>query len=216
MMKRLTNTMLTGLIALLPIYLTFALLVWLFQTVDAFFQPWLAQVFQVRIWGLGILITVFVIFTTGVIVSSVSGALALDWVGGILERVPILKGLYRGIKQIVESFNPNNPSGFKEFVLVENPSGSGYNGGFLTGEFMLIQDGGIKRELAVVFIPSNHLYLGAIHIVDRARIVKTTMTLQDGVAFALSAGASVKGEIQQVHKDSNHNRGNSTKKRQVT
>ena len=198
MMKRLRNTMLTGLIALLPLYLTFALLVWLFQTVDAVFQPWLAKALHVEIWGLGILATALAVFITGVIVSSVSGALALDWVDRILERVPIFKGLYRGIKQIIESFNPHNPAGFKEFVLVENPSGSGYNGGFLTGEFMLIQADGTQRELAVVFIPSNHLYLGAIHIVDRARIVKTTMTLQDGVTFALSAGASAKGEIQQI------------------
>jgi uncharacterized membrane protein len=198
MMKRLRNTMLTGLIALLPIYLTFALLVWLFQTVDAFFQPWLASTFHVRIWGLGILLTALIVFITGLIVSSVSGGLMLEWIDRILERIPILKGLYRGIKQVVESFNPNNPSGFKEFVLVENPSGSGYDGGFLTGEFMLIEENGIRRELAAIFIPSNHLYLGAIHIVDRARIVKTSLTLQDGVAFALSAGASVKGEVRKT------------------
>lgn len=198
MMKRFRNTMLAGLIALLPLYLTFALLVWLFQTVDAFFQPWLARAFHVSIWGLGILATMLVVFVTGVIVSSVSGGLVLDWIDRVLERVPILKGLYRGIKQIVESFNPNNPAGFKEFVLVESPSGADYSGGFLTGEFMLIQTNGMRRELAVVFIPSNHLYLGAIHIVDRARIVKTTMTLQDGVTFALSAGASANGDIQQV------------------
>ena len=198
MMKRIRNTMLTGLIALLPIYLTVALLVWMFQTVDEFFQPWLAQVLHIRIWGLGILLTVLVVFVAGVIVSSVSGGLVLGWLERILERLPIFKGLYRGIKQIVESFNPNNPSGFKEFVLVENPSGSGFNAGFLTGQFVLIQEDGVRRELASVFIPSNHLYLGAIHVVDRARIVKTTLTLQDGVTFALSAGASVKGEIQKT------------------
>jgi uncharacterized membrane protein len=188
--------MFTGLIALLPIYLTFALLVWLFQTVDGFFQPWLAKVFHVEIWGLGIVLTALVVFVAGLIVSSVSGGLLLEWINRILERVPIFKGLYRGIKQIVESFNPNNPSGFKEFVLVENPSGSGYNAGFLTGEFVLIRENGARHELAAVFIPSNHLYLGAIHVVNRARIVKTTLTLQDGVTFALSAGASVKGEVQ--------------------
>jgi uncharacterized membrane protein len=190
--------MFAGLIALLPIYLSFALLVWLFQTVDGFFQPWLAKVFHVKIWGLGIVLTVLVVFFAGVIVSSVSGGLVLEWIDRILERVPLLKGLYRGIKRIVESFNPNNPSGFKEFVLVENTSGSGYNAGFLTGEFVLVQENGVRHELAAIFIPSNHLYLGAIHIVDRARIVKTALTLQDGVTFALSAGASVKGEIQGI------------------
>lgn len=59
-MKKLRNTMLTGLIALLPLYLSFVLLVWLFKTVDGLFQPWLARVFQVTIPGLGIAATALV------------------------------------------------------------------------------------------------------------------------------------------------------------
>lgn len=197
-MKRLRNTMLTGLLALLPIYLTVILLVWLFQSVDAFFQPWLARMLHVQIWGLGVLATVFIIFLAGVILSSVSGAYMLGWIDALLERLPLFKGLYRNIKRIVDSLNPNNPSGFKEFVLVENSSGEGYNGGFLTGQFTLVKADGARCDLAVVFIPSNHLYLGAIHVVDRRRIVKTALTLQDGVTFALSAGASIKGDVRQI------------------
>lgn len=197
-MKHLRNIMLTGLIALLPLYLTVTLLIWLFHAVDGVAQPWLRRVFGVEIWGLGVLATAAVIFTAGLVVSSVSGALFIGWMDRFLDRLPIVKGLYRGIKQIVESFNPNNPSGFKEFVLIRQLDGGGFSAGFLTGEFSLIQEDGTRRDLASVFIPSNHLYLGAIHIVDRARIVRTAMTMQDGATFALSAGASTKGEIHQT------------------
>jgi uncharacterized membrane protein len=197
MMKHFRNIMLAGLLALLPLYLTVALLVWLFQAVDAIFQPWLGRFLHVQIWGLGTLVTVLVIFIVGVIVSSVSGAFLLGWVNRLLESLPIVKGLYRGIKRIVESFNPNNPAGFKEFILVERPSG-GYDGGFLTGEFTLLKENGTRHDLSVVYIPSNHLYLGAIHIIDRSRLVRTSLTLQDGVTFALSAGGSVRGEISQT------------------
>jgi uncharacterized membrane protein len=190
--------MLTGLIALLPLYLSLALLVWLFRTVDAFFQPWLAHVFHVQIPGLGILATALVVFITGAIVSSVSGALLLGSMDRILEQVPILKGLYGGIKKVVESFNPNNPTGYKEFVLVEQSQGKGLNAGFLTGEFSLIQPDGTRRELSAVYVPSNHLYLGTIQIVERAQIIRTSMTLQDGVTFTLSAGASAKGAIREL------------------
>lgn len=197
-MKQLRNTMLTGLIALLPLYLTVTLLIWLFHAVDSVAQPWLRRVFGVEIWGLGVVTTVAVIFITGLIVSSVSGALFLGWMDRFLEHVPIVKGLYRGIKQIIDSFNPNNPSGFKEFVLIRQLDGGGFSAGFLTSEFSLLQEDGTRHDLASVFIPSNHLYLGAIHIVDRARIVRTAMTLQEGATFALSAGASAKGEIRQI------------------
>jgi uncharacterized membrane protein len=200
MVKQLRNIMLTGLIALLPLYLTVTLLLWLFRLVDGVAQPWLHRVMGVEIWGLGVVAALLVIFIAGLIVSSVTGALFLGWMDRLLDRLPIVKGLYRGIKQIIDSFNPNNPSGFKEFVLIKQISGEGFNGGFLTSEFTLIQEDGLRRELAVVFIPSNHLYLGAIHIVDRSRIVRTTLTLQDGVTLALSAGASIKGEIRQTEK----------------
>lgn len=198
MMKQLRNTMLTGLIALLPLYLTVTLLIWLFYMVDSVAQPWLQRVFGVEIWGLGVLTTVAIIFITGLIVSSMTGSLFLGWMDRSLEHVPIVKGLYRGIKQIVDSFNPNNPSGFKEFVFVRQQDGGGFNAGFLTSEFSLLQEDGTRRDLASVFIPSNHLYLGAIHIVDRVRIVRTVMTLQEGATFALSAGASVKGDIREA------------------
>jgi len=197
-MKRLRNTLLTGLIALLPLYLTVTLLVWLLKTMDALFQPLISTFLHVEIRGLGVLMTLAIIFIAGLILSSVYGALVLGWIDGLLERLPIFKGIYRNIKRIVDSLNPNNPSGFKEFVLVEHSSGEGFNGGFLTGEFTLTKADGARRNLAVVYIPSNHLYLGAIHVVDRSRIVKTTLKLQDGVTFALSAGASIKGDIHQI------------------
>ncbi len=197
MMKRIRNTMLTGLIALLPLYLSFVLLVWLFKTVDALSQPWLARVFHVTIPGLGIAATALVVFITGAIVSSVSGALALRWVNRVFEQVPLVKGLYSGIRQIIESFNPNNPSGFKEFVLVEQPQSTDLHAGFLTGEFALIKPDGTRRELATVYVPSNHLYLGTIQIVERSRIIRTSMTLQDGITFTLSAGASAKGAFRE-------------------
>ncbi len=198
MLKQFRNTMLAGLIALLPLYLTVALLVWLFQSVDSVFQPWLIRVFHVKIWGLGILATAFVIFLTGLLVSSVAGVFVLDALDRVLDRLPIVKGLYRGIKQIINSFNPENPSGFKEFVFVEEGNGRGYTGGFITSEFTLVLADGTRRDLTTVFIPSNHLYLGAIHIVERDRVIKTGHSVQDGVTFALSAGAAVRGLVHQA------------------
>ena len=198
MMKRFRNTMLTGLLALLPIYLTVIVLVWVFQTMDNFFLPFFEQFFHFKMPGLGVLATGAIVFLAGAILSSFYGAFVLGWIDGLLERLPIFKGLYRNFKRIVESLNPNNPTGFKEFVFVEHSSGDGFTAGFLTGQFTLPRPDGSLQELAVVFVPSNHLYLGAIHIVDRRRIVRLAQSLQDGAAFALSAGASFKGELRRA------------------
>jgi uncharacterized membrane protein len=197
MMKHFRNTLLTGLIALLPLYLTVTLLVWLLKTMDSLFQPWISTFLHIEIPGLGVLLTLGVIFLAGVVLSNVYGAWFLGRIDDLLERLPIFKGIYRNFKRIIDSLNPNNPTGFKEFVLIEQSSG-GYSAGFLTGGFKLVKADGTLRDLAVVYIPSNHLYLGAIHIVDRSRIVRTALSLQDGATFALSAGASIKGEVSQI------------------
>jgi uncharacterized membrane protein len=187
----------TGLIALLPLYLTVTLLVWLLKTMDSLFQPWISAFLHIEIPGLGVLLTLGVIFLAGVVLSNVYGAWFLGRIDDLLERLPIFKGIYRNFKRIIDSLNPNNPTGFKEFVLIEQSSG-GYSAGFLTGAFKLVKADGTLRDLAVVYIPSNHLYLGAIHIVDRSRIVRTALSLQDGATFALSAGASIKGDVSQI------------------
>jgi uncharacterized membrane protein len=197
MIKKIRNTMLTGLIALLPLYLSIVLLTWLFKTMDAISQPWLSRMVHVTVPGLGIAATTLVVFMVGAIVSSVSGALVLGWVHRLFEQVPLVKGLYSGIKKIVDAFNPANPSGFKEFVLVAQPQSNDLRAGFLTGEFALIKPDGTRREMATVYVPSNHLYLGTIEIMERSRVVRTSMTLQDGITFTLSAGASATGAVRE-------------------
>ncbi|HSG05662.1 MAG TPA: DUF502 domain-containing protein, partial [Nitrospiria bacterium] len=106
--------------------------------------------------------------------------------------------LYRNIKRIIDSLNPKNPSGFKEFVFIKNGRERGYSCGFLTSSFGLNHPDGSREDLVAVYIPSNHLYLGAIHLVEKNRIVRTQLSLEDGAALALSAGASITGEVNSL------------------
>ncbi len=198
MFKKITNILLAGLLAILPIYLTGFLLYWMFQTMDAIFQPFVVKFLHINIRGLGFLVTLGLVFAIGLFVSNVYGAILMTWLDGLLVRLPVFKGLYRNIKRIIDSLNPKNPSGFKEFVLIKNGGGKGYSCGFLTNSFVLSHPDGSREDLAAVYIPSNHLYLGAIHLVEKERIVRTPLSLEDGAALALSAGASIAGEIQAI------------------
>lgn len=197
MFKNITSTMLAGALAILPIYLTAFLLYWMFTTLDAFLQPLVIRVAHVPIWGLGFLLTLGIVYFVGLFVSNIYGAVLMGWVNQILEKLPVFKGLYVNIKRIIDSLNPKNPSGFKEFVFVKTPGNAGYTAGFLTSHFTLKKPDGSRERLASVYIPSNHLYLGAIHVVEESRIVRVPISLQDGAAFSLSAGASLTGELEE-------------------
>jgi len=63
----------------------------------------------------------------------------------------------RTIKQLTNAFSPTAPSPFKEVLLVEYPKDGSYALGFRT---MTVEEGG--RRLAVVYVPTNHLYLGEV------------------------------------------------------
>jgi uncharacterized membrane protein len=89
-----------------------------------------------------------------------------------------------------DAFSPDNLVAFKEFVLV--PHGEkGYNFGFLTGEVALQREGGETEPLVAVYVPTNHLYLGDIMLVRREDIIRTRLTIPQGIQIVLSGGISI-------------------------
>ena len=82
-----------------------------------------------------------------------------------LLRVPVFRTIYAPVKQLVAAFSPDNESGFKRVVMVEDAT-RGFVLGFLTREFSVDRGRGPESMLAV-YVPTNHLYLGDIVIGER-------------------------------------------------
>ena len=76
--------------------------------------------------------------------------------------VPVFRTIYAPVKQLIAAFSPDNESGFKRVVLVDEP-GRGVVLGFLTREFTLDRsDGRGRQSMVAVYVPTNHLYLGDV------------------------------------------------------
>jgi len=185
-MPWLRRNFLTGLFITVPLVVSLAACVWVFQAVDGLVGPFWQRWIGIRVPGLGLLTTAALVLAVGVLASNVLGKRLLRHAESLLMRVPIFSTVYAPVKQIAAAFSPDNESGFKRVVLVADPR-RGWVMGFLTREFLMDTGQGLDALMAV-YVPTNHLYLGDVVVVPRAAVLYPDLTVEDGVRIVLTGG----------------------------
>jgi len=185
----------TGFVVTVPAIAT-GWLLWVFwNSIDDLFSPGYERLIGRRIPGLGFLTAVVLIFLMGMIATNVVGRRVLQWIERLLMYVPIFKSIYPSIKQLVEAFSPEKRGGFKEVVLAQHPREGEYVFGFLTGEVQVETPAG-TREMVSVFIPTNNLYLGDVILVGKEDVIRTELTVEEGIRIILSGGTATPSRIR--------------------
>ncbi len=188
-MQWLRRNFIAGFFVLVPLFVSLAALVWLFNVVDGFTTPLYDRLLGRRIAGLGTATTLVVIVLVGAFARNVIGRRILQRTEGWLLKVPVFRAIYAPVKQLIAAFSPDNASGFKRVVLVEDPR-RGYALGFLTREFTIDRGHG-PEELLAVYVPTNNLYLGDVVICERARAVFPDITVEEGIRILLTGGMAL-------------------------
>jgi uncharacterized membrane protein len=184
----LRRSFITGFFVTVPLFVTVAALVWIFGVVDGLTTPLYNRVIGVRVPGIGIATTAFVILMVGTFASNVIGKRLLNRGENILLRVPLFRTIYAPVKQLTAAFSPDNEYGFKQVVLLEGKYG--YVLGFLTKEFT-IDNGHGPQALLAVYVPTNHLYMGDIVVAERSRVTFPDITVPDGIRIFLTGGMAL-------------------------
>jgi uncharacterized membrane protein len=179
----------TGFFVIVPLVVSLAALVWIFTLVDDFVMPVYERQVGFRVPGLGIATTALLVLLVGVAASNVIGRRLLKVLESMLHKVPVFRTIYSPVRQLVGAFSPDNESGFKRVVLVEDAR-RGMALGFLTKEFTLDR-GGVPVALLAVYVPTNNLYLGDVYIVPRASAVFPDLTVEEGVRIILTGGMAI-------------------------
>ena len=188
-MQWLRRNFIAGFFVMVPVFISVAALVWLFSVVDGFTTPLYDRLLGRRIPGLGTVTTLIVIVLVGAFARNVIGRRILQRTEGWLLKVPVFRTIYAPVKQLIAAFSPDNASGFKRVVLVEDPR-RGYALGFLTREFTLERGRG-PEELLAVYVPTNNLYLGDVVICERSRAVFPDITVEEGIRILLTGGMAL-------------------------
>jgi uncharacterized membrane protein len=193
------KSFLTGVFVLVPLALSLMLLLWFFEKVDTLFSPVLDGVVRTlfpgtdHVPGTGILAGLIIILLLGTLARSVVGKRLLDALDRLIERIPGYRGVYSTIKQLTDAFSPQNTKSFKEVLLVEYPMEGSYALGFRT---MTVEEG--ERRLVVVYIPTNHLYLGEVIFIPEEKAVRLEMSIEQAVRLLVSAGIAAPRRLRRV------------------
>jgi len=193
------KSFLTGVFVLVPLALSLMLLLWFFEKVDTLFSPVLDGFVRTlfpgtdHVPGTGILAGLIIILLLGTLARSVVGKRLLDALDRLIQRIPGYRGVYSTIKQLTDAFSPQNTKSFKEVLLVEYPMEGSYALGFRT---MTVEEG--ERRLVVVYIPTNHLYLGEVIFIPEEKAVRLEMSIEQAVRLLVSAGIAAPRRLRRV------------------
>ena len=193
-MHWLRRSLATGLVVIVPLVISVAAFVWLFQLIDGVMVPVYARWLGREIPGLGMLTLLAVVLIVGTVATNVLGGRVLQRGEDYLLRLPIFRAVYGPVKQLVSAFSPDNQMGFKQVVLLDDPR-RGWVLGFLTKRFVFDRGKG-PEELVCVYVPTNHIYFGDIHIYPSSVVSYPDLTVQEGVQVFLTGGMALAAKVQ--------------------
>ena len=194
MMPWLRRSFVTGFFVTVPLFISVAAVIWIFNIVDGLTTPLYDRLLGQRIPGLGTASTAVAIVLVGVVARNVIGRRVLSRGEAWLLKVPVFRTIYAPVKQLLTAFSPENELGFKRVVLIEDPR-RGYALGFQTREFTVDRGRGPEPLLAV-YVPTNHLYLGDILIVERDRATFPDISVEDGIKIFLTGGMALPPKVR--------------------
>jgi uncharacterized membrane protein len=193
-MAWLRRSFITGFFVTVPLIISVAALVWIFQVVDGVTEPVSVRLLGRAVPGLGVLITAAMILVAGAVANNVFGKRVLQRAEYYLLQVPVFKTIYAPVRQLVAAFSPDNDAGFKKVVIVEDPR-RGMLLGFLTKEFTLDRGHG-PEDVVAVYVPTNHLYLGDVFVYPREQATFPNLTVEEGIRIFLTGGMALPDRLR--------------------
>lgn len=190
--RKLSRTFFTGLLAVLPIMVTLAVVMWLIGVADTFFGSfvrWFAPG-TASLPGMGLLVSLVVIFVVGLLMQAVFFREFIKWTEEQLERVPLIKTVYSAVRDLTGFFSKKDDSRFGRVVMVAMPNLPFRLLGFITVEdltaFGLAQD----HDTVAVYLPMSYQIGGYTVLIARQHLIEVDMSFEDAMRFLITAGMS--------------------------
>lgn len=195
---------LTGLVVVLPvaltIYLIWAVVGWIDSWVlpfvpsayhpDVLLGPWIGN-WPVEVRGLGVV--VFLVFTVfvGWVAKGLIGRSLIRWAEGLVDRMPVVRSIYNGLKQIAETVFAQSDTSFDRACLVQYPRPGVWAIGFISTRAKGEIAARIPRddEMVTIFLPTTpNPTSGFLFFAPLADLILLDMKVEDAAKLIISAG----------------------------
>ena len=184
----------TGLVIWIPLVITIWVLKVIFDALDQSLLL-LPVSFQTENWlgvhipGLGALLTLLIVFLSGVFATNFFGAQLVQLWHAILHRIPVVNSIYSSVKQISDTLFSSSGQAFRKALLVQWPHQGMWTIAFLTGT-----PGGdvvnhLPPDCLSVYVPTTPNPTGGYFvIVKRAEVIELDMSVDQALKYIISMG----------------------------
>ena len=200
--------LLAGLLVLAPLIITLWVLDWVVSTLDQTLQILPAawhpdQLLGVHIPGLGVIFALLVVLLIGALASNFVGNRLVTWWHALLHRIPVVRSIYSGVKQVSDTLFSEKGNAFRKALLVEWPHEGMWTIAFLTGSpagdvltRLQAQPGaeGDDDEFLSVYVPTTPNPTGGYFImVRRSACQELAMSVDEALTYIVSMGVIMPG-----------------------
>lgn len=182
---KLRRIFLTGIFTAIPIYITIQLLQLMIGLMDRILAPIITRTLGFHIPGLGMLMMVLFIFLLGLLVTNFLGRRLYNFVENVLLKVPIVSNIYNTVKQIVQTFSPENRKAFQKVIWLEYPRKGIWSLGFVTGQSSS-GDGVPYYNIFIATTPNPTS--GFVIFVPVSETIEAKLSIEEGFKLLISGG----------------------------
>lgn len=195
---RIRNIFIAGLLIILPVGITYLVLSLLFNNVDKLLSPILTKLLifidvpirpGYRIPGLGFVATILIVFFAGLLTTNIFGRKLVKLGELILEKIPVVRSIYTGVKQVIDTIAHTDKKAFRQVVILEYPRKGLYSIGFITCDTKGEIQNATGDDMINIFVPTTpNPTSGYLIFASKKDIIPLSMTVEEGIKLVISGG----------------------------
>lgn len=184
----------TGLLILVPLAITLWVLNLIIGTMDQSLlllpEQWRPQaLFGFNIPGLGSILTLLIVFLTGLATRNFVGKQVVQAWELLLTRIPVVRSIYSSVKQVSDTLFSSSGNAFRKALLVQYPRQGSWTIAFLTG----VPGGDVRNHLVgdyiSVYVPTTpNPTSGFFLMIPRADAIELDMNVDEALKYIVSMG----------------------------
>lgn len=189
---QLRSALLTGALVMAPLALTIIGVLYLFNTIDKLSKNLIPVGWHLAEWrimdipGVGVVLTLVILTLFGLLTRYYAGKRIIRLYESLLVRMPLISGVYQGLKQFIETLFSSRGRQFSEVVLIEYPRRDVYCLAFVTNRNNYLQG---KGRLVSLFLPTTpNPTSGFFLLVPEADVHRLDMNVEEAFKLIMSAG----------------------------
>jgi len=194
MLIKLRKYLITGLLVWVPLGITILVIKLLVDLLDKTLlllphalRP--ATLIGFDIPGLGIILSILFVFSSGFIITNFAGKRLVLWGEDLLERIPLVRSIYSALKQVTETVLTSDKNSFRQVVLIEYPRKGIWTIGFQTSDSPNACNQLAGSKLLTIFVPTTpNPTSGYILMMPEEDIKKLDIDVEDALKMVMSLG----------------------------